>query len=118
MSEEPFAPAPSSNEKLLAALCYPLFPIISIFILLVEEHKNNAYERYHALQALGAGIVVWVLVTILSTILGITVILALCVPFLWILGFVPLLYWGYQAYQGKEFEVPFVTKFMKNQNWL
>ena len=123
MSSETMTPAPSaaeatSNERLLAALCYPLFPIVSLFILLVEEHKNKAFERYHAIQALGAGVVVWVLFIILSTVLGATVILALCVPFLWIVAFVPLLYWAYKAYQGEYVEIPFVTKFMRDQKWL
>jgi len=117
-SYTPTAAEPSSNERLLAALCYPLFPIVSLFILLVEEHKNKAFERYHAVQALGAGVVIWVLFTVLSIILGATVILALCVPFLWILVLVPFLYWAYQAYQGKTFEVPVVTKFMRDQKWL
>ncbi len=114
----PSAAEPSSNERLLAALCYPLFPIVSLFILLVEEHKNKAFERYHAVQALGAGVVVWVLFTILSTIMAATAILALCVPFLWIVAIAPFLYWAYQAYQGKTFEVPVVTKFMQDQKWL
>ena len=114
----PSAAEPSSNERLLAALCYPLFPIVSLFILLVEEHKNKAFERYHAIQALGAGVVIWVLFTVLSLIMGATVILALCVPFLWIIVIVPFLYWAYQAYQGKTFQVPYVTKFMQDQKWL
>ncbi len=108
----------SSNERLLAALCYPLFPIVSLFILLVEEHKNKAFERYHAVQALGAGVAIWVLFAILSLIMSVTVVLALCVPFLWIIVIVPFLYWAYQAYQGKTFEVPVVTKFMRDQKWL
>jgi uncharacterized membrane protein len=121
MSSQSFTPStaePTSNERLLAALCYPFFPIVSIFILLVEEHKNKAFERYHAIQALGAGVVIWVLFTILSLIMSATVVLALCVPVLWIVAFAPFLYWAYQAYQGQTFTVPVVTDFMKGQNWL
>jgi uncharacterized membrane protein len=123
MSTESYSPAPSaaepsSNERLLAALCYPLFPLVSLFILLVEEHKNKAFERYHAIQALGAGVVVWVLFVILSGILGVTVVGLVCVPVLWIALIGVFLYWAYQAYQGKYFEVPVVTKFMRDQKWL
>lgn len=114
----PAAAEPSSNERLLAALCYPLFPVVSLFILLVEEHKNKAFERYHAIQALGVGAVIWVLFIILSTILGATFIGLVCVPILWIAVIVPFVYWAYQAYQGKTFEVPFLTKFMRDQKWL
>ncbi len=119
-SPAPAAAEPSSNERLLAALCYPLFPLVSLFILLVEEHKNKAFERYHAIQSLGAGVVLWVIVMILSIIVPVITfgVGALCVPFLVILPYVPFLYWAYQAYQGKSFEVPVVTKFMRGQKWL
>jgi uncharacterized membrane protein len=125
MSSETMTPAPSaaeptSNERLLAALSYPLFPLVSLFILLVEEHKNKAFERYHAIQSLGAGVVVWVLFFILSTVLSAVTfgIGAICVPLLWIVAFVPLLYWAYQGYQGQCFEIPVITKFMRDQKWL
>ncbi|MHB1293942.1 MAG: DUF4870 domain-containing protein [Anaerolineae bacterium] len=123
MSSEPFSPnpvssEPSSNARLMAALCYPLFPIVSIILLLMEDHKNNPFERYHAIQALGAGVVIWVVVFILSMVLSITVILACLGILLPIAALVAMLWWGYQAYQGKMFEVPVVTKLMKKQNWL
>jgi uncharacterized membrane protein len=28
------------------------------------------------------------------------------------------LYWAYEAYQGKFFEIPWLTEFLKGQNWL
>lgn len=125
MSTDSFSPAPtaaepSSNERLLAALCYPLFPIVSLFILLVEEHKNKAFERFHAIQSLGVGVVLWVVVLLLSIIIPVITfgIGALCVPFLVILPYIPLLYWAYKAYQGQYVEVPVVTKFMRDQKWL
>ena len=120
MSANSYSPAaePSSNERLLAALCYPIFLIISLYILLTEEHKNKAFERYHAIQSLAAGLVVWVLFAILSTILGSTLIGLVCVPILLIAAIAPLLYWAYQSYQGKLFEIPMVTKFMRDQKWL
>jgi uncharacterized membrane protein len=119
-SYTPSAAEPSSNERLLAALCYPLFPIVSLFILLVEEHKNKAFERYHAIQALGAGVVIWVLFIVVDTVLtAITMgIGAVCIPILWIVAIGILLYWAYQAYQGKSFEIPVVTQFMRDQKWL
>ncbi|MHB0856211.1 MAG: DUF4870 domain-containing protein [Anaerolineae bacterium] len=123
MSSEPFSPnpvssEPSSNARLMAALSYPLFPIVSIIVLLMEDHKNNPFERYHAIQALGAGVGVWVAVMVLSLIFSVTVILACLAPVLWLVAFVPFLWWGYQAYQGKMFDVPVVTDLMKKQNWL
>jgi hypothetical protein len=28
------------------------------------------------------------------------------------------LYWAYEAYQGKYFEIQWITNFLKGQNWL
>ena len=120
----PAAAEPDSNQKLLAALCYPLFPLVSLFILLVEEQKQKAFQRYHAIQALGAGVVVWVLYIILSIIVGVVLgaltlgIGSICSCVLWVVPIGLFLYWAYQAYMGKTFEIPVITKFMQDQKWL
>lgn len=46
----PVAEAPPSEDKLLAALCYPLWPLA--LLLLVLRGKRPQFVRYHALQAL------------------------------------------------------------------
>jgi uncharacterized membrane protein len=99
----------TSDDKLWAALGYPIF-IIAIIVLLMEDKKKRPFIKYHAVQALAVNIALWVLILILS----ITVILALCTPFLWLVT----LYFAYQAYQGKYFELPVITNFIKNQGWV
>lgn len=99
----------NSNDKLMAALSYPI-GIVALIILLVEDMKNRPFQKYHAVQALGVNVVL----IILSIVLGWTVILA-CVPIL--LWFVTL-YWAYKAYQGEYFEIPGLTGFLKGQGWL
>lgn len=99
----------TSDDKLWAALGYPIF-IIAIIVLLMEEKKNRPFIKYHAVQALAVNVVLFVLVTILT----ITVILALCSPLLWLVT----LYFAYQAYMGKYFELPVITNFIKNQGWV
>ena len=37
---------------------------------------------------------------------------------LYLLPIVPFVYYAYLAYQGKEFEIPVVTPFMRQQKWL
>lgn len=44
-------PAPSSEDRLLAALCYPLWPL-ALLMLFIRSHRN-AFVRYHIVQALG-----------------------------------------------------------------
>jgi len=108
----------TDHDRLLAALSYPI-PIVAIVILLVQEMKTRPFQRYHAVQALAANIVLWVVVMLLGCILGLlsSFIGGLCgaVPsLLWLIT----LYWAYEAYQGKYFEVPWLTQFLKGQNWL
>jgi uncharacterized membrane protein len=108
----------TDNDKLMAALSYPI-PLVAIIILLVEDMKNRPFQRWHAIQALAANVVLWVLIVVLGCILGaVTVFIGgLCGTAAILLWFVTL-YWAYEAYQGKYFEIPWLTNFMKSQNWL
>ncbi len=99
----------TSDDKLWAALGYPIF-IIALIMLFVEGKKDRPFIRFHAVQALALNIVLWVLIIILS----VTVILAICDPILWLVMLWPAIL----AYQGKYFEVPVVTKFLRDQHWI
>lgn len=112
----------TDQDKLMAALSYPI-PIVAIIILLVEDMKKRAFQKYHAVQALAVNIALWVIIVILSCVLSVVVgavtfgLGALC-------GFVPLLlwfltlYWAYLAYQGQYFNIPVITDFIKGQGWV
>src|SRR5712692_163397 len=91
----------TDNDRLMAALAYVFSPLVPIIILLVESMKSRPYQYYHAIQALGVGVVAFVI----SIILGVTVVLACCAPLLWI----PLIYYGIIAYQGAYFDIPVVA---------
>lgn len=108
----------SDNDKLMAALSYPI-PLVAIIILLVEDMKARPFQRYHAVQALAANLVVWVLVMLLGCILAAVTFFigGLCGIGSIVLWFVTL-YWAWEAYQGKYFEIPYLTEFCKKQNWL
>jgi uncharacterized membrane protein len=121
MAEEftvPPADDVTDNDKLMAALSYPI-PIVAIIILLAEDMKSRPFQKFHAVQALAANVVLWVLVGVLACILAaitffIGGLCGLVAPFLWLIT----LYWAYEAYQGKYFEIPWLTEFLKGQNWL
>jgi uncharacterized membrane protein len=100
----------NDNDKLMAALAYLLSPLIPIIILVVDSMKVRPYQKYHAIQALGVGVIV----VILSVILSITVVGCCLVVVLYI----PIIYYTYVAYQGSYFEIPFITNFMVQQGWL
>jgi uncharacterized membrane protein len=119
---EEYAPPPADdatdNDKLMAALSYPI-PLVAIIILLVEDMKNRPFQRYHAIQALAANVALWVIIVVLGCILGAVTFFigGLCGMASILLWFVTL-YWAYEAYQGKYFEIQWITNFLKGQNWL
>ena len=121
-SSLPVGPEVASNDKTMAALAYILPFIGSAIILLSETNKARRYQRFHGQQGLGLGVVYVafeIVITILSLILGTTTCGLGCVlQLIGILPIAPILYFAYQAYQGKVFDVPFITNFMVQQGWL
>ena len=101
-------PQISSNDKLWAALGYPI-PILPLIVLLSEEKKGVPFLRYHAVQSLMLNVAIWVI----STILIVTVVGSICVPVLWLITFWP----AYDSYQGRFTVLPGLTDFMKKQGW-
>jgi uncharacterized membrane protein len=117
----------TENDRLMAALAYAsqiIIPIIvPLIILLSETNRSRPFQRYHAVQSLGflAAVFIYEIITaIVYTIL--TIITLGCLGLiLWILFFLPIipaLYYAYLAYQGKRFDIPWVTNFMRQQKWL
>jgi uncharacterized membrane protein len=109
MTQQPMNTDVTSDDKLWAALGYPIF-IIALIMLFVEGKKDRPFIKFHAVQALALNLVLWVIIILLS----VTVILAICDPVLWLLMIWPAVL----AYQGKYFEVPVVTKFLRGQHWI
>lgn len=101
---------PTSDDKLWAALGYPI-PLVALIVLFMEDKKSRPYIKFHAVQSLVANVVFFVVISILSVVtLGFG---GLCAPILWLV----FLYWAYQAYQGQDIRIPFVTDFIRNQGW-
>jgi uncharacterized membrane protein len=100
MAQQPTNTDITSDDKLWAALGYPIFPI-ALIMLFIEGKKDRPFIKFHAVQALALNLVLWIVIIILS----VTVILAICDPVLWLVMIWPAIL----AYQGKYFEVPVVT---------
>ena len=111
----------TSDDKLWAALGYPIF-IIAVIMLFMEDKKKRPFIKFHAVQALALNVVVVIgiiVINILATILGaltfgIGALVGCITPILWLL----LIWPAVLAYQGKYFEVPVVTKFIRAQHWV
>lgn len=126
MAEEYTAPPTgdiTDNDKLMALLAYLIAVIVPLIILLSEEMKKRAFQRYHAIQSLGLSaacilyeIVACLLYTLLTTLSA--GILGFCLWILWFLPLIPMIYYAIKAYQGEYVEIPVLTNFMKQQGWL
>ncbi|MBK6431739.1 hypothetical protein [Candidatus Amarolinea dominans] len=118
----------TSDDKLMAALSWLgmvllQIPLVSTVLLLAEGNKDRPFQRHHALQSIGlfvAAIAYEFVAAILFTV-GSVVTLGCGALFLWVLFFVPhimAVYYAWQAYQGKEINIPVVSQVMRQQGWL
>jgi uncharacterized membrane protein len=111
MSQQPIDPNVTSDDKLWAALGYPI-PLVPIIVLLMEEKKSRPFIKFHAVQALVFNVALWILIFVISAVtLGFG---AICAPLFWLVTLWP----AYESYQGKYLELPVITNFIKNQGWV
>jgi uncharacterized membrane protein len=106
------------TPNLAGALAYLLGPITGILFLVTE--KTNSFVRFHAMQSTVLGvawIIFWIglsIVTSVVPVLGWIVGLLLSVV-LGIGGFILWLLLMWNAYQGKEWQLPVVGPFARKQ---
>ncbi len=121
MTEQPVPPEITSDDKLWAALGYPI-GLIALIMLLIQEKKDRPFIKFHAVQGLALtvaliiiDIVVYILEAVLRHVsLGICGLVSCFLPILWLLLFWP----GILAFQGKYFDIPLVTNFLRGQHWI
>jgi uncharacterized membrane protein len=101
------------------ALAYLLGPITGILFYLLE--KDNRFVRFHAAQS----IVVWLIMIVVSIVLSVLGTVLAFIPLIgWlvamllsfglaILSFVLWIFLMWQAFQGKEYEVPIAGGFAR-----
>src|SRR3989344_2230978 len=91
--------------NLASALCYAPFVgwIVALVMVLIEK---NPEVKWHAVQGLLIGLGTW----ILAMGLGLTVVLALLVPLVWVAGFILQLVLVVKAYQGEKLKLPLLSE--------
>jgi uncharacterized membrane protein len=98
----------TQDDRLWAALAWipitPLWPVLAIVALLLDDKKDRPFIRYHAVISLATGVVL----------IPLSIITCGCAALIYIVFF----YWAYLAYQGQRVEIPVLTDFAKNQGWL
>jgi uncharacterized membrane protein len=103
--------ADSQENRILAALGYPIW-IVALVVLLTDM-KTNRFMRLHAVQALGytiAWVVIFVGLSIITSLTGLWRLYVLW-PLLRLAWLVIAVYYAYQAYQGQTFTIPIVSQF-------
>ena len=94
------------NKNVAGALAYVLGPITGVVFLILEK---DPFVRFHAVQS----IVVFLGLFILQAVMGMTIVLIALVPLVGIAGFILWLLLIYKAWQGQEWEVPFLGKIVR-----
>jgi uncharacterized membrane protein len=98
----------SSNDRLWAALSWipatPLWPILPILALVLDDTKERPFVRYNAVLSLATGLI---LIPLSIVTVGIAALV-----------FLVFFYWAYQAYQGKWADVPWVSDWIRRQGWV
>ncbi len=107
--EQQQIPEVTSDDRLWAALGYPV-ALVALLALLMDEKKERPFIRYHAVQALALNAVLLVAMMLLA----VTLVGALCAPIFWLVTFWP----AYEAYNGRYVELPVITNFIRGQNWV
>ena len=103
----------TSEDKLWALLAYVLAPVVPIIILFLEDKKNRPYLKSHNMQALVAGVAI----VVITMILGVIPLVGCIAPIVALALWIAMIYWGYQAYNGKAVTIPVVTDFVKSRGW-
>lgn len=95
-------PEPGGGDTTLAAVAYILSVITGIIVYIVAD-DDDTYARFHGLQAIGYGIVMWVIGAILGFILA---------PLAWgwtILYWIGVIILAVKAYQGESIRLPVIA---------
>ncbi len=95
------------SKNVAGALSYVVGLITGVLFLVLEK---DPFVRFHAMQS----IVFSVAMIALNMVLGFTLVLAIFLPVLWIVEFVLWLLLIYKAWQGQEWELPYLGKFARS----
>jgi uncharacterized protein len=94
----------TQDDKLWSLLSWIFWPV-ALVVLLIDDKKNRPFIKYNAVQSLSMSVVAWG-----SSIIGIGVCLG---P----LAFIYSIVLGVQSFQGTWVKIPWLTDFVKKQNW-
>ncbi len=98
------------ESRLLAALCYPVWPLALVVLLL---DKDDVFVRYSAINGLGFALGVFLLSLPVALLGMIPILGTLVVLAFWICAIALAVWYAVRAYDGERVDVPFVTDLLK-----
>ncbi len=109
---------PDDSNRLLAALCYVLWPV-ALILLVVQETKvrqdRDKYLRHHAYNAAGFALAL-VLISVVSSIIFwmpfVGTFFALVSWVLWLIIVIVAIFYAMQTYRGEDPNIPLVTELL------
>jgi uncharacterized membrane protein len=103
-------PEVTGDDRLWVVLCFLLTPIFPLITLFMDSKKDRPFIKYHTVPTLIFGVVEGIVVAVLSWIPVVQCI----VPFIWIINVI----YALKANKGVKVDIPVITQFAKDQNWM
>ncbi len=101
----------SAEDRRWALLAYLFTPVVPLLLFFVEPARDRPFVHQHMMQALALGIVQVALLILAPFTFCISTVVFL-------LLYVAIFYWGFRAYEGEMFPIPYVTDYLVKQHWL
>ncbi|PLT35000.1 DUF4870 domain-containing protein [Bacillus sp. V5-8f] len=104
----------NNNERLLAALIYfiSFFTVfIGPLIIWLIKKDDSRFIDFHGREYLNF-MISYTLYTVIATILCFVLIGFLVIPIIGIIAFIFTIIAGVKAYDGKEYRIPFIFRFL------
>jgi uncharacterized protein len=98
----------TDNDRLWAALAWipvsPLWPLVSILVLLLEDTKERPFVRYNAIVSMVLGL----------ALIPLSIVTLGCGAIIYVVFF----WWAFEAYNGKVVEIPVISDWVRRQGWV
>jgi uncharacterized membrane protein len=106
----------NDTSKLIAALGFPIWPV-AVVAILIDPYKDEKFVKFHAMQAIGLGLIHWIAVAVLQAFWFIPFVGWMLMSVAGLLGliiFVFQIMFALRVYGGAYVEVPVVYDFVKS----
>ncbi len=97
----------SGNDNIVYFLAYLLLWLTGIIVYLTSG-RSDKKAKFHAIQAIFLG-VIGIIISVFFSILYVPLVSSLLNFLIWIYA----LYVGFQAYNGVEVDIPYITEYAK-----